>query len=174
MPTYSRGCWVLARTVVCVTETLAQSSNSFQHGCSNALGGIQIPRTQEEQKHQEREEKEKKRLTTGVPNDTYGEARRHPAQPDADSGAELEEALVQGHVLVEVAGDDDGRDEPVDGEDLGHDGAERVLHEPVGPQDARREYGAAGLCGAVRGAEDGEDHGRSAAHCAEEGLFLSC
>ncbi|KZL78420.1 hypothetical protein CT0861_13179 [Colletotrichum tofieldiae] len=92
--------------------------------------------------------------------------------PDADAGAELEKARVQGLLLHEVVGDDDGGDEAVDGEDLGHDGAEHVLHHAFRAEDAGGEDGARGLCGAVGGAEDGEDHGCRAAQRAEEGLCV--
>lgn len=50
----------------------------------------------------------------------------------------------------------------------------RVLHQPVRAEDARREDGAAGLGGAVGGADDGEDYAAGAADCSEEGLGAVC
>ena len=159
--------------------------------------------------------------TSGIADNANGEPSREAAEPDAQPRAELQEARVQGHPLDEAARDDDADDEAVDGEDLGHDGAEagvnnppagfvlagwaerslgprgeegegtpgrgpgvgngvgagrvelyaRVLHQPIGPDDARGEDGAAGLGRAIGGADDGEDDGDGAPERSEEGLF---
>jgi hypothetical protein len=52
----------------------------------------------------------------------------------------------------------------------GGGGSVRVLHETLGADDTAAEDCATALCGAVRGTEDGEDHGGRAAEGSEEGL----
>ncbi|KAM9885506.1 hypothetical protein VDGD_21278 [Verticillium dahliae] len=97
--------------------------------------------------------------TARIADDANAETSRHAAQPDGEPGAELQEGGEEGRLLPEVAGDEDGGDEAVDGQDLGHDGAQRVLHEAVGAQDARGEDGGGRLGGAVGGADDGQRDG---------------
>lgn len=72
--------------------------------------------------------------TSRIPYYTDGEASRETAQPDRYSGAKLQKALVQRHLLDQVARDDDAGYEAVDGQDLGHDHAE--------PADAKCRRGA--------------------------------
>lgn len=45
----------------------------------------------------------KSQRTAGIPYDADREPGREPAESDGDPGAELHEALVQRHLLVEVA-----------------------------------------------------------------------
>ena len=51
---------------------------------------------------------------------------------------------------------------------------ERTADAGLGMQNAGGEDAGAGLCGAVGGAEAGEDDGGDAAHGAEEGLEECC
>lgn len=60
--------------------------------------------------------------TATVSDNANGKAGSQSAQPDGQARAELQEARVDGHFLVDLVGDDDADDEAVYGEDLGHDG----------------------------------------------------
>lgn len=93
IPTYKRGCCVLARTIHLI---------SF---CNLALPCKETT------------------LTSSIPNNTNRETRSHSAESHGQSSAQLHETRVDGHFLFDGAGDDDAGDEAVDGEDLGHDGA---------------------------------------------------
>ena len=77
---------------------------------------------------------------------------------------------MQSHLLDQVPRDDDTGDKAVDAQNLGHDCAQRVLHEAVGPDDAAGEDGPGRFGGAVAGTHDGEDNGAGTTHSAEKGL----
>lgn len=48
----------------------------------------------------------------------------------------------------------------------------RILHEPLGAEDARGKDAGRGFCGAVGGAKGGKDDGGCAAHGAKEALIV--
>ena len=103
---------------------------------------------------------------------------------------------MESHLLGDGAGDDDTCDKAVDGQDLGHDGAEtegptriklaccrlashlrhnvRILHQALGTHHATGEDGAGGFGSAIGRADGGEDDGACAAESTEEGLKGSC
>lgn len=66
-------------------------------------------------------------LTSRIPHNANRKTRAHPAQSHRQPGAELHEPCVDWHLLLERVGDNDGGDEAVDREDLGHDGAKTIV-----------------------------------------------
>lgn len=109
--------------------------------------------------------------TSRIADDADSKTGSEAAEADADAGCELKKTRVQRLLLLEAVGNNDGGDKAVDGEDLGHDGADGVLHEALRAEHARGEDGAGRLGRAVGRAEDGKDNGGRAADGAEEGLF---
>ncbi len=71
--------------------------------------------------------------------------------------------------LLELSGDEHGDDEPVDGDDTGHDDGDDALHDELGPHDGHGGDAGAGLGRAVRRAHGREDHGGGGAQHTEEG-----
>ena len=99
IPTYRRGCWVLARTI---------PSPIVSARCPPSWVIFTWVRW----------------LTTGITNYTNRKSGGEPAKADAETSPELKEPLVKGHHLFEVARDDDAGNETIDGQNLRHDGAE--------------------------------------------------
>ena len=65
----------------------------------------------------------------------------------------LEQAVVLDRGRLHVAGDQDGDDERVNGDDAGHDDGDQALHDQVGPEGADACDPDPGLGRAVRGAD---------------------
>ena len=104
MPTYKRGCWVLARTIPSPAVSKYPTS-LLPFGHFTRFRGW---------------------LTAGIAHNPNRKPGGEPAEPNAEAGSELQEPLVNGHHLFEVARDDDAGNETVNGQDLRHDGAEAV------------------------------------------------
>lgn len=101
IPTYSRGCCELART----GQELALAHAFFMETAS--------------------------RHTSRIANNANCKTGSQPAQANRQASPELQKPSISGHLLLQVTRYDDARDEAVDGEDLGHDGAEAEEPKPL-------------------------------------------
>lgn len=66
-------------------------------------------------------------LTTRISNNANSKPRGQSTQTYGQAGTELQKARMKGHLLGQAVGDDDGGDQAVNGNNLGHDGAEAVV-----------------------------------------------
>jgi len=62
----------------------------------------------------------------GVADDADRESGGQTGETDGEAGAELDEARVQGRLLLQVVGDEDADDQAVDADDTGHDDGDDV------------------------------------------------
>lgn len=70
---------------------------------------------------------------------------------------------------LEVRDDEDGHDQPVDGDDTGHDHGDDALHDELGLVHAHGRDGRPGLGGAIARAPRAQRDGGGGAHDADEG-----
>jgi len=127
-----------------------------------------------------------------IADDADGKASSQTGETDGETGAELDEPLVERHDLLEAIGDKDGDDEAVDADDTSHDDGHDVyvaldmlsqaqvcrqaqsltLDDKVWSQNTHGRDADTRLGRAVGRAEASEDNGDGAAHSAEERLSI--
>lgn len=98
---------------------------------------------------------------TGVTNDTDGETCSQTGQTDRQTCTQLDESSVQSLLLLQGGGDQDGDNQPVNGNDTGHNDWDRVLDKQVWSENTSGTDSDTRLGGTVRGTEAGEDDGSS-------------
>jgi hypothetical protein len=62
-------------------------------------------------------------ITSGIADNSNRKSSCETTQTDGDTGSKLQKTLMQRHLFYEVPLDDDAGDQPVDTQDLCHDGA---------------------------------------------------
>jgi hypothetical protein len=106
---------------------------------------------------------------TSITNNTNGETGGKTSKTDGQTSAELNEARVQGKVLLQAIGDKDRHDETVDTNDTSHNDGDNVLDDKIRSEDTHGGNTDTRLGSTVRGTQAGEDNSAGAAHSTEEG-----
>lgn len=98
---------------------------------------------------------------TGVTDNADGEAGSQPCQADGQACTQLDETCVQRLLLLQRRRDQHRHNQPVNGNDTGHNDWNGVLNEQVWSEDTGCTDTDTRLGGTVRGTETGEDDGGS-------------
>ena len=100
--------------------------------CLGLCLGRQCALTQNFSKNEDENHADKKTGLLGgssdasIADDANGEASSETGKADGETSAELDEASVQGQLLLEAVGDEDGNNEAVDTNDTSHDDRNNV------------------------------------------------
>lgn len=118
-----------------------------------------------------------------------GETSSKTRETNSEASTKLDEARVQGEILLQTVGDKDRHDQAVDTNDTSHNDGDNVyatwvsdihssrmldnptLHDEIRAKNTHGGDTNTRLGSAVGGTQAGEDDGASAAHRAKEGLF---
>lgn len=106
---------------------------------------------------------------TGVTHNANSETGGQTRETDRETGTKLDETSVEGLLLLERVRDKHRDDEPVNGNDTGHNDGDNILDEQVGAENGGGADTDTGLGGTVGSTKAGEDNGGGAAKGTEEG-----